>query len=264
MLVRDRPTLEVFMVRRHLGAAFGPGAYVFPGGAVDAGDRQVPFVGRTRENADTVMARAGAIDHWIAAAREAFEEAGFMLTDVTPRELLGERGAVHAGARDFASVLAAHAANVDAATMHVFSHWRTPVGAPRRFDTWFFVAAAPLDQEGAHDETETVHSEWIRPADMVARWRRGDVDLMFPTMRTLRVLARFTTASAFLDAVRTAERAAGGTAPRVVADGSGQRIALWPHEFEAAEPGWRALRSRLKVDARLEAIDRAAVDEGAA
>src|SRR4051794_17234795 len=180
MLVRDRPQLEVFMLRRHPGAVFAPGAYVFPGGRVDRDDAQAPVVGRSLASAEQLMNRAGAIDHWVAAARESFEEAGLLLTVPTPPALFAERDALNAGRRAFGALLAQHGAAVDAAAMHVFSHWRTPVGAPRRFDTWFFLAAAPTDQEGAHDDTETVHSEWVQPVEMLQRWHRAEVDLVFP------------------------------------------------------------------------------------
>jgi 8-oxo-dGTP pyrophosphatase MutT (NUDIX family) len=265
MLVRDRPSFEVFMLRRHPGAVFAPGAYVFPGGAVDRDDARVPVTGRSAASADALMSRAGALDHWVAAAREAFEESGFLLTVPASPALAAERAAVNAGTRPFGDALAAHDAAVDAGAMHLFAHWRTPVGAPRRFDTWFFLAAAPHDQVGAHDELETVHSEWVSPVEMLDRWRQGDVDLVFPTMRTMRALARFATADALLRAVREAERDAGDAAPAVIDDSSGQRIALDDAErARSAAGGWRPLRSRLRGDARQEARDRAELDAGAA
>ncbi len=261
MLVRDDPRFEVFMLRRHPRAAFAPGAYVFPGGAVDASDGRVPVAGRTAASAEALMGRTDAIDHWVAAAREAFEEAGFLLTTATPASLRATRDAVNVGTHSFATVLADHGVAVDAAAMHLFSHWRTPVGAPRRFDTWFFLAAAPLDQVGAHDDTETVHSEWVAPREMLWRWRHAEVDLVFPTMRTMRVLEQFGSATELLDAVRAAEIDAGSGAPKVVDDASGQRVALDDRERASAAPGWRALRSRWRSDARQEEIDRAAANE---
>ena len=260
MLVRDIPSqeLEVFMLRRHPGASFAPGAYVFPGGAVDADDATVDVVGRTSAKAAALMNRDNAIAHWVAAAREAFEEAGFLMTTAITPDLLATREAVNAGERRFGAVLRSHGAAVDAGAMHLFAHWRTPVGAPRRFDTWFFVAAAPADQVGAHDDTETVHSEWVQPSEMLHRWWRGEVDLVFPTMRTIRVLAQFPNAESLLAAVRAAEDDANGGAPRVVDDSSGQRVALDDAERATAARGWRALRSRWRSDARVEeAIDRA-------
>ena len=69
------------------------------------------------------------------------------------------------------------------------SRWVTPEGAPRRFDTRFFVGAAPTEQTPLHDATETIAHEWVRPVDALDRHRAGQVDLMFPTLRTLEWLA---------------------------------------------------------------------------
>ena len=266
MLVRDTSShaLEVFMLRRHPGAVFAPGAYVFPGGAVDADDATVDVVGRTTAEAAALMDRDNAIAHWVAAAREAFEEAGLLITTAITPDLLATRDAVNAGERTFGAVLRSHGAAVDAGAMHLFAHWRTPVGAPRRFDTWFFVAAAPADQIGAHDDTETVHSEWIQPSAMLHRWRRGEVDLVFPTMRTIRVLAEFPNARSLLAAVRAAEDDANGSAPRWSTTRRVSASRSTTTERATAARGWRALRSRWRTDARQEAIDRAAADEGAA
>src|SRR5205814_10359143 len=78
------------------------------------------------------------------------------------------------------------------------SRWITPEGAPRRFDTRFFVGAAPADQTPLHDATETIAHEWVRPADALERHRLGDVDLMFPTLRTLEWLATETSVTEVL------------------------------------------------------------------
>ena len=77
--------------------------------------------------------------------------------------------------------------------LRVFSHWLTPVGAPRRYDTWFFVARSPDGQDGVHDDGELVASAWLRPMDALRRHARGDLELILPTMRCLEALARFPT-----------------------------------------------------------------------
>jgi hypothetical protein len=99
---------------------------------------------------------------------------------------------------------------------------------------------------------------------MLHRWRRAEVDLVFPTMRTMRVLAQFPNAASLLAAVSAAETDAAGGVPKVVDDASGQRVALDDTERATAHVGWRALRSRWRSDSRQEALDRAAADEGAA
>jgi len=257
MLVDDRPDLHVFMQRRNPRSVFGPGAFVFPGGAIDPADGAPEVADRVRGLDDPVASArlglpAGGLRVWIAALRETFEEAGILLTAspapaVAATELDATRAALNAGALDFAAALRAHDLVLDASTIDLFSHWLTPEGAPRRYDTWFLVAPAPHGQEGSHDDHELVHSEWVRPADAIARHERGDIELIFPTYRTLRVLETFGTATELLAAVRDANRTT-DTAPLVVADASGQRVALSPAERDGATCGWRTLTSQPEVD----------------
>ena len=77
--------------------------------------------------------------------------------------------------------------------MHYVSRWITPEGAPRRFDTRFFVCAAPDAQTPLHDAEETIAHEWVRPADVLQRHRDGAVDLMTPTQSSLKWLDEFDT-----------------------------------------------------------------------
>jgi 8-oxo-dGTP pyrophosphatase MutT (NUDIX family) len=194
MLVRDAPALEVFMLRRNPESVFAGGAYVFPGGAVDPDDRALG-------------------DHhrfWVAAVRETFEEAGVLLArrasdgdavdasrDVMAR-LADDRLRLLSGTESFAAVLDSHDARVDLDALVPFARWITPAPSPRRFDTWFFAAAAPHGHAYEHDDFEAVASEWIRPADALARARSRDLELIYPTVRTLLVMARYASASDFL------------------------------------------------------------------
>jgi hypothetical protein len=82
--------------------------------------------------------------------------------------------------------------------MEHFSRWVTPLGAPRRYDTRFFVALAPPDQVGLHDDREVIANLWIRPADALARHADGDFELIFPTVRSLEELSTFPTAEAVM------------------------------------------------------------------
>jgi 8-oxo-dGTP pyrophosphatase MutT (NUDIX family) len=264
MLVDDRPDLHVFMLRRNPRSVFGPGAYVFPGGAVDPADSDDAITNRVIGLDDGrasallgLTSGSGGLRVWIAALREAFEEAGILL--VAPEAgagstadddpiLADDRIRLNAGEVGLADLLADHGLLLDANQVFLFSHWLTPEGAPRRYDTWFLVAPAPRGQEGSHDDAELVHSEWVRPSDALARYAAGEIDLIFPTLRTLRVLESFESASALLDAVRDANHAVNG-APLVVPDFSGQRIALAADGGALAVEGWRSLTSRPDLDA---------------
>jgi 8-oxo-dGTP pyrophosphatase MutT (NUDIX family) len=173
----------------------------------------------------------------VAAVREAFEEAGVLLARSAATRLPVDfedparaarveiaRRAVGRGERSFLEVVQDEDLLLDSGSLHVFSHWITPAGAPRRYDTWFFVAAAPDGHAYLHDDSETVASVWIRPGDALDRAERGELELIFPTIRNLEQLARFASACDLLDAVRNATT--GEAQPRMVSDASGTRVLL--------------------------------------
>jgi 8-oxo-dGTP pyrophosphatase MutT (NUDIX family) len=202
--VRDGTAgLEVFMVRRSLRLVFAGGAHVFPGGALDDADRHMEHwcVGRTDDEASAALGvAAGGLAFWVAAVRECFEEAGFLLAygadgshlaldDPTVAErFAAHRWAVASGERALADVCAEEQLQLAVDGMHYVSRWITPEGPPRRFDTRFFVCTAPTQQTPLHDARETIAHEWVRPADALARNAKGDVDLMAPTLHSLRWL----------------------------------------------------------------------------
>ena len=217
MLVRDAPGLEVFMVRRNLASTFVPGAYVFPGGQVDPADASDRYLARAPGfdpgAADAAVGTAASARFWIAAVRESFEEAGVLVArarhggaalDETADHdtLAADRLRLLRGDTDLAAILDAHDAVLDLGALVPFSRWITPAGAPKRFDTWFFVAPAPVGHAYAHDDGEMVASEWVHPDDALARARSGEIELIYPTIRSLLVMRRYPTAAAFLAAAR--------------------------------------------------------------
>jgi 8-oxo-dGTP pyrophosphatase MutT (NUDIX family) len=245
MLVRDDPDLHVFMLRRNLQSEWVGGAYVFPGGAVDPGDRDHAVLARCpgRSDADAsaqLGLGAGGLGYWVAAVRETFEEAGVLLARaaatgqlVVPSEprLTELRDQLNAGAITFQDLIESEDLVLDVAGIHAFSHWITPEGAPRRYDTRFFLAAAPEGHAYLHDETETVASHWLRPRDALAASDAGDLDLIFPTRKSLEVLSRFASAADLLAAVTAATDVPAPERPRVVSDHGGIRLLL---PFDAA------------------------------
>ena len=231
ILLRDADAgPEVFMLQRTQGAAFLPGAYVFPGGAIDATDSDAQaarrVVGLTDEHASAKLGIAsGGLAFWIAAARECFEEAGILLAvessgaPVTPQRveaLERWRMPLNAGERAFAELLETEDLFVPAGEIVYFSHWITAAGRPRRFNTRFFVARAPQGQSGAHDESETVHSVWVNPRQALEQQERGEIEIIFPTRSSLADVALFTTPKAAVEHAHglgdlaTAEQIGGG------------------------------------------------------
>jgi 8-oxo-dGTP pyrophosphatase MutT (NUDIX family) len=219
MLVRDAPDgLEVFMLRRALGASFAGGVYVFPGGRVDAGDHASKLEATCDDLDDpTASARLG-LDHgglayWVAAIRECFEEAGVLLArpadgdaairfddPATERRFEAARRAVHSGDRSLVDVCAAEGLMLLTGLVQYVSHWITPIGEPKRFDTRFFLARAPAAQEPLHDDAETIASLWVTPRDALARAAAGELQLFPPTIRNLEFLDRHASAAAALAA----------------------------------------------------------------
>lgn len=240
MLVRDDPDLQVFMLRRNLKSEWVGGAYVFPGGAVDPGDRAPAVLARCPDRDDPAASAQlglgeGGLGYWVAAVRETFEEAGVLLARsaatgelVDPAEprLTRLRDELNAGALTFQELIEAEDLLLDVGGLHAFSHWITPEGAPRRYDTRFFLAAAPDGHAYLHDETETVASRWVRPADALVASDRGELELIFPTRKSLEALSRFATAADLLAAVAEATDVSPGTRPRVVRDHGGIRLLL--------------------------------------
>jgi 8-oxo-dGTP pyrophosphatase MutT (NUDIX family) len=93
---------------------------------------------------------------------------------------------------------------VDSAAMHWFSHWTPPAVGNRRFQTWFFAAAAPSG-EVRIDEGEITESQWIAPASVLEKQRCAEVELVPPTYVTLHYLAKFATAAEALSAMDAQE-----------------------------------------------------------
>jgi 8-oxo-dGTP pyrophosphatase MutT (NUDIX family) len=243
MLVRDGASgVEVFMLRRNLRSDFVGGAYVFPGGAVDDHDRHedLDAVCRGRDDLEAssqLGVDCGGLAYWIAAIRECFEEAGVLLAYDRSGEVVRldepsiearfveHRRAVDCGERRLVEVCEDEGLQLAVDCMYYFSHWITPEGAPRRYDTRFFVAAAPDAQEPLHDDHEVIENLWIRPSDALERHRSGTFDLILPTYRSLEVLERFERAADVLAAAAAIEQVP-AVVPRIVADQGGYRIVL--------------------------------------
>jgi len=219
VLVRDGDAgIEVFMLRRSSRLVFTPGAYVFPGGGVDAGDAALTeyCTGRDDASASRLLGLAtGGLVYWVAAVRECYEECGVLFTRPA---VAGARG------RSLLEICQGEPALLDVAPLHYFAHWLTPPSEVRRYNTRFFVAGAPPGQEPAHDDGEAVEGMWVRPAEALERWP-GDRQLIRPTRETLTALSRFATTASLLAALAAAERAADAQ-PRMGADEAGVRVLL--------------------------------------
>ena len=220
MLLRDAPEgLEVFMLQRTLNAAFVGGFYVFPGGVVDDADRHddVSAVcqGRSDRDASELLGiEAGGLTYWVAAIRECFEAAGVLLARTSDGAFVSfdeaasaKRFSAHRRAVDDRSLrivdlCRSEGLHLDLGEIAYVSHWITPMAEPRRFDTRFFIAHAPDQQTPLHDDRETIASLWVRPADALDRHRRGELQLIVPTIKNLEFLLPHANASDALAAAQ--------------------------------------------------------------
>jgi 8-oxo-dGTP pyrophosphatase MutT (NUDIX family) len=199
LLVRDQPAFEVLMVKRHHQIDFASGALVFPGGKIHAGDHDPAWEGRTL-GWDASLPHKRALR--IAALREAYEETGILLarhTDGAPfggDERAGAaRDEVATDRRSFLDLAGELDVKLDLDALTVFARWITPPLTPKRFDTWFYIAAAPPDQLALCDGWETVDAEWIAPGEALRLAKIGDRKVIFPTRMNLTLLAQASGAS---------------------------------------------------------------------
>ena len=246
MLVRDHPIngLEVFMLQRTLAAVFAKGMYVFPGGRVDANDNEDQLEaicdGLDDEEASALLGIPnGGLSYWVAAIRECFEEAGVLLARPTNSNELVRfdidsvlqnrfnvaRHAIHNSNMSLVELCATENLRLVTNNIHYVSHWITPLGEPRRFDTRFFIARAPEAQEPLHDDNETIASLWVSPIEALERHARGDLAMISPTTSNLQFLAPHGTTT---DALNAAKKIGTPTAilPKLKTDAEGKVIGI--------------------------------------
>lgn len=221
VVMRDSPSgIEVLLLRRAERGDHSSGAWVFPGGVLDTQDRDCAAYCSTLDDAAASAAMGmteGGLDYYVAAIRECFEEAGLLLACGADGQLLslaGESGTemghwrsrLHRGEATMAQFCEQFALTLATDRLAYFSRWVTPAIRAKRWDTRFFFAIAPTEQESAHDEVELVEQLWLKPADAIAR--SESLKLLNPTRYTLETLSAFAT---------TAEMMAHARTPRTVA-----------------------------------------------
>jgi 8-oxo-dGTP pyrophosphatase MutT (NUDIX family) len=209
LLLRDSAAneIEVFMMVRHHEIEFSSGALVFPGGSVDAGDRDI--IARPELHSGGEGGDAAELSFKIAAIRETFEESGIPrgsggLVDARRAASIAAEHRVALSERKttFLDVLADSGMVLALDALVPYARWITPEGMPKRFDTWFFLAAAPPEQLGTHDGRESTDSLWLSPREAVAGGESGRFKLPFPTTRNLIKLGKQPNVRAALDDAR--------------------------------------------------------------
>jgi 8-oxo-dGTP pyrophosphatase MutT (NUDIX family) len=243
VLLRDRAAggVEILLMRRHAKSKFAAGDYVFPGGKLTADDNPPDAIrwcngldattaARTLGLADAPLALA----HWIGVIRETFEEVGVLLATapgggpprVAPSALAACRRACQQDNRAFWTLVKEHDLRLATDRLVYFAHWITPDIQPLRFDTRFFAAPMPADQEPSGDDKEVTELRWHTPAEALDAERRGEISLRNPTIKNLML---FTGAASGADALGGLRgRVVTTIAPRVIMQPDGSRRVLMP------------------------------------
>ena len=246
VVVRDAGRgIEVLLSRRAERGDHNSGAWVFPGGLVDAGDRQAhSFCAGLDDGqaSERLGIAAGGLDYYIAAVRECFEESGLLFgsTDgalmevdaVATERLAPWRGWLHRGERTLSEFCTTFGLRLAVDRLIYLSHWITPIGRAKRFDTRFFLAIAPPVQTAVHDGHELVEQLWLKPGD--ALHKRAALKLLTPTQKTLELLMRFESIAALLEWA-SADRKVVLTVPRIGNGSQGIRTVM------PDEPAWAEL-----------------------
>jgi len=240
VVVRDAAEgIEVLLLRRAERGDRASGAWVFPGGVVEPQDAGAYACSTALDDAEAssqLGVSARGLDYYVCAVRECFEESGLLYAraahgdlvsadDDPARVLSSWRALLHRGERSINELCREFALELALDRLVYLSHWVTPIGQPKRFDTRFFVAEAPPAQASAHDALELVEHVWLPPANAT------ELKLLHPTRVTLQTLSRFDRVATLLAWARS-QRTIPRIEPRLGSGGQGQRFVM------PIEPAW--------------------------
>jgi 8-oxo-dGTP pyrophosphatase MutT (NUDIX family) len=243
VLARDGTSgVEVLLLERHRGSPMAPGAFAFPGGRVEADDAAADWEplcrGLTASGAAAVLRGvrppARPIGFWVAALREAFEEAGVLLAwapggspfvaETLGPALEAHRARCRTSGAALRALLAEHGLALATDRLAYWAHWITPEERPVRYDTRFFVATAPPGVEALPDGVEVVGARWLAPAEALTLQRAGELTLPGVTREILASVAPFPSAAALL--AGAAARDIRPIRPRIVLAEGRERILM--------------------------------------
>lgn len=211
VLLRDGSSgPEVFLLRRHGESFVLGGAYVFPGGKLDAEDAAwADRLDRTPQELHALLGEpelqpGEAAGLFVAAIREVFEETGLLFADIAPERAREAWAALRQGP-GFDELLGPMGLTLGASALQPWSRWITPTLSSvvrKRFDTRFFVAAVPPGQEPAHDEHEATAGVWLTPREALRQYWDGAIEFAPPQLMSLAHLARHHSVASVFAAAR--------------------------------------------------------------
>jgi 8-oxo-dGTP pyrophosphatase MutT (NUDIX family) len=254
LLLRDSAEgLQVLLLRRHHASQVLGGAYVFPGGKLDAEDRAADVLPCLSETPEQLRERLGetgleptrAAGLFMAALREAFEECGVLAGQDNGRDLAALLRAP-CQPSGWHQSLRHHGMRLRTETLLPWSRWitpRQPSVTNKRFDTRFFLARVGDDQEARHDNFETTDSVWLTPLQALTRYAAGEIDLIAPQIMSLYQLKSHATAAQALAEAR--QRPPALVEPHPF-EQDGQRILCYPGDPRHPVPQ-RAMRGPTRL-----------------
>jgi len=214
---------EILMLLRSGSNAFLPCNYVFPGGAIEKDDSAESMdnhcPGLNRKDASFIIKdrdmHSNSIAFWIGAIRETFEETGILLasnSDGSPIDLqstplksryLRIREDLNKGEKSFSEIVRGNNLLLHTDRIRYLSRWVTPPMSKIRYDTRFFAAKLPQKQEVMHDGSEIIQHLWLTPQESLDRHKKGNLQMVLPTVSTLKELNRYSS----IDDIFTADSA---------------------------------------------------------
>ena len=266
VMLRDTPTgMEVFLLKRHgLSDVLG-GAYVFPGGKLDAADAQLDMATHLDQSPRALhaalnepqLAELSAAGLYVAALREAFEESGVLFAENASAAATANAAAMLRDGVRFDAMLASLSLRLQTQSVLPWSRWITPKMASvshKRFDTRFFVAGVPQHQTAQHDNHETTESVWLQPRAALAQYWDKAIELAPPQIMSLVHLSHHNSVASVLAQARSGKPAVIEPEPF---DMDGTRVICYPGDTqhsirERALPGPTRLCYRNK---RFEPVD---------
>lgn len=223
---------KVLLMRRHEKSSFVPGVWVFPGGTVEESDLVVAK-GLSQTRVKKALATADDPDELepkvrdeirtmkVCAMRELFEEAGIWLGEPLADPGFNRRQLLEKGLA-FDSLVDSQVLPFD--SLVLTARWVTPVGVPKRFDTWFFLVTVDDAAVATPENNEGVEMRWLRPEEALRKHQEGELPMVFPTIRNLEAIKGFESAGTLLESRRKEKIKT--TRPVLVVQGKNKRIVL--------------------------------------
>ena len=262
------PGLEVFLIRRHAKSNVLGGVFVFPGGKVDKLDAELDMAAHIDQPLTDLHAALNESDIneltaaglYIAAVREVFEESGILFAEGATHEHAERATAMLREGKAFDAMLTDMNLRLQTSSLVPWSRWITPVTPSvmnKRFDTRFFVAAAPAGQVATHDNFEATESVWLKPRAALEQHRDGLIEMAPPQIMTLAHLSRFASVQAAMADARS--RMPLLIEPHPI-DMDGDRVICYPGDEQhpvkvRAMPGPTRLRYRNKLFEPIEGFE---------